>query len=53
MEDAPGNHGIHVHLRHGGLGVDEIRYALESEGWTVTTSRGVGGMPLQYLVKEG
>ncbi|MFD6329263.1 hypothetical protein ACFWGI_06750 [Streptomyces niveus] len=46
----PDDGRINVHLRRNAHGADEIRYALEEEGWCVTAVRGSGGAPLAYLV---
>ncbi|MFT9789144.1 hypothetical protein ACMZ5E_23340 [Streptomyces rhizosphaericola] len=49
---APRNGKVAVHLRHAGLGGDEIRYALEDEGWKVSPIRSSGGTPAALLVTE-
>lgn len=45
----PDDGRVHVHLRTW-RGADEIRYALEENGWTVTPGRGIGGTPGLHLV---
>ncbi|MFD7859056.1 hypothetical protein ACFV6B_32950 [Streptomyces microflavus] len=48
----PHNGRVAVHLRRMGLGGDEIRYALEDEGWKVSPIRSSGGAPAALLVTE-
>ncbi|MET9053315.1 hypothetical protein ABZW50_19435 [Streptomyces bacillaris] len=48
----PRNGKVAVHLRRTGLGGDEIRYALEGEGWEVCPIRSSGGTPAALLVTE-
>lgn len=48
----PRNGRVAVHLRRAGLGGDEIRYALESQGWTVYPIRSSGGTSAALLVTE-
>lgn len=48
----PCNGRVAVHLRRTGLGSDEIRYALEGEGWKVSPIRSAGGTPATLLVTK-
>ncbi len=48
----PDNGRVTVHLGRAGLGADEIRYALEGEGWKVSPIRSAGGTPAALLVTE-
>lgn len=48
----PDNGRVTVHLGRTGPGGDEIRYALEGEGWKASPIRSAGGTPAALLVTE-
>lgn len=48
----PRNGRVAVHLGRTGPGGDEIRYALEGEGWKASPIRSAGGTPAALLVTE-